>query len=296
MATLSARICAVALAFVALAPPPEAEAFGLSFGPFHLSLPIPGFRRHRHAEPDQSVPALLYPVLAWPGLLEDIFAPNLAPPWPFGYNNIFDQAFAKYSPQRAAEFCRPDIPVDMAPRIGQATTPNDRQSLVLQKLAAALGQANAYLIRSCPKDVPSQPVARLQLMQVQIDATVMALEIVHPQLQAYEQALDDEQRAKLDRVGAAVGSAPPVCKLQPASPKERLAQLDGPRNRPRRSARRWPPLRMHSPAQRRILMPIVRARLLSPPSDGSRRSRNNSMRHGGRCRPSRLSWRLFRKS
>lgn len=227
MPLVSARICVVVLAFTALLPPPAASAFGLNFGPLHFSVPVPGFRRHRHVEPDQSVPALLYPVLAWPSLLDDIFAPNVASSWPFGYNSIFDQAFAKYPPERAAELCRGrDMTGEIVSRIEQATTPNDAQKPVFQKLAAALGQANGYLMQFCPKEVPSQPVARLQLMQAQLDATVMALEIVRPQLQAFEQASDDEQRARLDGIGPAASSVPPACKLQPGSPKERLAQLE----------------------------------------------------------------------
>ena len=232
MPMVSARICVAALALVALSPPPAARAFGLNFGPFHLSVPIPGFHGRRHVEPEQNAspasPTLLYPVLAWPSLLEDIFAPNAAPAWPFGYNNIFDQAFAKYPPDRAAELCRAreDMTAEMSSRIEQATTPNDAQRPVLQKLAAALGQANGYLMQFCRKEIPSEPAARLQLMQPQLDATVMALEIVRPPLQAFEQALDDEQRARLDGVGPAGSKPAPACKSQPGSPKERLAQLE----------------------------------------------------------------------
>jgi len=231
MPKVNGPIVAIALVVSALLPPPRAaKAFGLSFGPFHLSLPIPGHhpRGGREARPESgAAPVLLYAALAWPALLEDIFAPNVSSPWQFGYNNIFDQAFAKYPRDRNAEVCPGrDATAEMISRLEQETTPNDAQRPVFQKLATALGQANGYLLKTCPREVPPQPAARLQLMQAQLDAAVMALDIVRPQLQAFEQALDDEQRARLDGVGPAVSGAPPACKSQAGSPKERLAQLE----------------------------------------------------------------------
>jgi hypothetical protein len=239
MPMVSARICVIALVVAALWPPPAAKAFGLSFGPFHLSIPIPGFRRHgrvARTEPGAAdteaagavgEPALLYPVQAWPSLLDDIFSPSTSASWPFGYNNIFDQAFARYSPDRSAELCpRRDLSAELVFRLEKATTPDDTQRPVFQKLATALGQASGYLIKSCPTEIPSQPAARLQLMQAQLDVAIMALDIVRPQLQAYEQALNDEQRARLDGVGPAVNGVAPACRAPSGSPKQRLEQLE----------------------------------------------------------------------
>ena len=46
MPTVSARLGAIALVIAALCPPQAAMAFGLRFGPFHLSLPVPHYRYH----------------------------------------------------------------------------------------------------------------------------------------------------------------------------------------------------------------------------------------------------------
>lgn len=245
MPMVSVRIGAIALAVFALLPPLHAaRAFGLNLGPFHLSLPLPLPGLHRRlartepgaTQPAQSgSPALLYPVLAWPSLYNDIFSPNAASSapslslsWPFGFNDIFDEAFAKYPHQQIAEFCQArDTTAEMVSRIERETSPlSGAQKPLLQNLATSLGQAGGYLLKSCPGEIPSQPVARLRLMQAQLDATLMALDIVRPQLQKFEQALNDEQRARLDGAGAAVEGVAPACRSQAGSPKERLTQLE----------------------------------------------------------------------
>ena len=118
MPTVSARLGVIALAFVTLFPTSQAaQAFGLNFGPFHVYVPIPGGHRHvartepAATETPQSAltpagpPSLLYPVLAWPSIYDEIFTPSASSSWSFGYQNIFDQAFAKYPPQRSADLC-----------------------------------------------------------------------------------------------------------------------------------------------------------------------------------------------
>jgi hypothetical protein len=253
MPTVSARLGAIALVIAALCPPQAAMAFGLRFGPFHLSLPVPHYRYHGRrivrsepaarmartelGEPAGTVgseptengsPSLLYPVLAWPSLYDNIFWPRNAEPWTFGYENIFGQAFAKYSPQRASAFCPYRISTDeVVTRIARETMPTAAQKPLLQQLATVLGQANGYLIKSCPREVPAQPVARLQLMENQIDAMIMALDIVRPRLQAFEQSLDDKQRARLNgSPPPAAGGAIPACKLSAGAVNGPLSQLE----------------------------------------------------------------------
>lgn len=219
---VSARIGAIALFLLALcAPIDAASAFGLRLGPVYLGLPTPGFHRHNRvarAEPESAElpqndrPTLLYPILAWPSLDDGIFWPRTMSSLPFGYESIFAQAFAKYPPEHAADLCPyRDASADIAARIEREIAPSAAQKPLLDKLATALGQANGYLIKSCPTEIPSQPVARLQLMEGQIDAMIMALEIIRPPLQKFEQSLDDKQRAQFDGAGPAVGGVALAC-------------------------------------------------------------------------------------
>ena len=254
MPTVSTRIGAVAVIAAALCSPQAAVAFGIRLGPLHLYSPGPHYYHRYHgrmarsepaprmarAEPgevatpsaqeqsENSSPSLLYPVLAWPALDDDIFWPRASVPWAFGYDDIFSQAFAKYSPQRVAAFCPTRISVDdLVMRITRETAPTAAQKPLLQNLATALGQANGYLIKSCPGEIPPRPVARLQLMENQIDAMIMALDIVRPRLQAFEQSLDDKQRARLNGPApSSTTSAVPACKLSANAVSGLLSQLE----------------------------------------------------------------------
>ena len=88
MAMIGVRIAALGLALAVLCPSPQACAFGLRLGPFLF-----GGRAHHHhhrhlvrrpteALPSEATPtnvaqnrapSLLYPILAWPSIADDIF-------------------------------------------------------------------------------------------------------------------------------------------------------------------------------------------------------------------------------
>jgi hypothetical protein len=117
-----------------------------------------------------------------------------------------DDAFAKYSGEQTADLCTyRDTTPQLIARVQRDIDPSTEQKPLLEQLAAALGQADGYLIKSCPTEIPLSPVARFQLMEAQIDATIMALEIVRPSLQKLERALDEKQPARWD--GAAPASS-----------------------------------------------------------------------------------------
>ena len=233
MIKVGVRLSVIALAFVALGQPLDrAQAFGLRLGPFFFGLPGHGFHSphpaaHAHSdanlartEPSEPKsagrselthrggpeanqvasnhgPTLLYPDLVLPVLDEEIFWPRSDARWPFGYQTIFDQAFTKYPDRTPADVCRyRDTSGEFAARIAQEIDPRDDQRPVLKQLVTALGQANGYLIKTCPPSIPLRPVARLKLMDAQIDALIMALEIIRAPLQQFERSLDDKQRAR----------------------------------------------------------------------------------------------------
>ena len=210
---------------------PHAAAFGLRLGPFHIGLPFGWHHRHRplymhanrgdmaraeradthEAAPHGAVsPALVYPSLALPVIFQNVFWPS-ASQWPFGYQNIFATAFARISPDRDGRQCQQPLDADaIVGRISNDIPPTDDQMLLLQKLGGALGMASGYLAKACPAGIPAQPVGRLQMMQSQIQALAMAIDIVRPPLQEFEQSLTPEQKLRFDAAPAAPTDSDPA--------------------------------------------------------------------------------------
>ncbi len=253
MRKIGAYVVIAALAAAVVAPSPSA-AFGLHIGPFHLGLPFPGpFSRFGHlaarhravhtasigtdeaerarGEAAQSLaPALLYPGLALPALYDGIFWPMTAPPrilpqWPFGYNSIFRAAFAKTEPD-----VRPCRQIDRATaiveRISAEIKPNAAQLQLLQKLGNAFAMAAGYLQKSCPSEIPPQPVARLKLMLWQIDELSMALDVVRLPLQQFEQSLNGSQRARFAAALPTPSAAVEACATTPTTVDRPIDQID----------------------------------------------------------------------
>jgi hypothetical protein len=214
MRTTGTVIAIAALAAVAVAPTPSA-AFGIRLGPFYLGIPF-GHRHHyAHMPPAQTAAlpsnearpapvaptqrvttALLDPGLALPAVYDGIFSPPAASPaWPFSYEAIFQAAFAKH--QDGASACAQPINSNaVVGRIQAEVHPTSAQAPQLQKLGGALAMAGQYLASACPRDIPAQPTARMQMMEWQIEKLTQALDIVRPPLAEFEQSLTDEQRAR----------------------------------------------------------------------------------------------------
>jgi len=212
------------LASVIFSPSPIA-AFGLRFGPFSLGLPLSFGHRHRidrhpdapagavlynSAEPGTATAqdltsALLYPELALPAIYDHIFSPTPSLPWSFGYYSIFRAAFAKAPADQDQHPCRQGVRgTAIVERIGREIRPTAAQRPLLQKLGGALAMASGFLAKLCPKEIPPQPVARLQLMETQIEELIMALDIIGQPLREFEQSLSRSQQARF----AAVVSTP----------------------------------------------------------------------------------------
>jgi hypothetical protein len=253
---------AVLTAFMSSSSP--SAALGLRIGPLYMGLPfglrhrgrIAGEHRHRvalhpHAHErtatvDKTKPggtepapglapdlgsALLYPGLAVPVIYDDIFSTAHISPhssrWPFGYEPIFRAAFAKPAPDQDQSVCAPtDRPTAIVRHIKDEIDPDAAQSLLLAKLGNALGMAAGYLAKSCPKEIPEQPVARLQLMQLQIEVLSMALDIVRPPLQQFEQSLNGRQKARLAATPPAGGGTAQGCATPPSAINWSIGQID----------------------------------------------------------------------
>jgi hypothetical protein len=141
--------------------------------------------------------AVLYPGLAVASLADDVFWPDRSSPWPFSYDTIFRTTFAKSLPAQDAQSCQSKEPAGLiVARMQSDLKPDAVQERLLQRLGGALGMASAALAKACPPGVPAQPVARLQLMQAQVAALSMAVDLIRPPLQQLEQSLTAEQRAR----------------------------------------------------------------------------------------------------
>jgi LTXXQ motif family protein len=209
MRKLGACFLVAALTAILIASPPMA-AFGFRLGPFHLGLPVFGHRHHHHLtranpndvarreQPQEAAHhvtyALLYPSRALPVVFQNILWPGYSSTWPFGYEKIFSTAFAPAPADRTSDLCRQPLDAKaMVERIRTEIGPTPDQTERLLKLGGALGAASDYLARSCPSEVPSQPTARLQLMESQIEKLAVAIGIAHAPLQDFEQSLNAEQ-------------------------------------------------------------------------------------------------------
>jgi len=210
MRKVAACIAVVVFAASISAPPPAA-AFGLRIGPFHFGVPfLPHWGyRHRlymHANPNELAhgaptrpPAspLLYPGLGLAAVFQSIFFPADAPAWPFGYARIFSTAFARSPANGDPRLCQPAVDGNaIVNRIRAEVAPTADQEPALQKLGGALGAAAGFLAKGCATEIPAQPVARLQLMESEIEELAMAIDIVRQPLQDFEQSLDADQLAK----------------------------------------------------------------------------------------------------
>src|SRR5438105_4612365 len=72
----------------------------------------------------------------------------------------------------------------------------------LDDLAAASSKASSIVAASCPSEPPVTPLARLDAVEQRLDAMMQALQIVRPALARLYDSLSDEQKQRLDTLGA----------------------------------------------------------------------------------------------
>jgi LTXXQ motif family protein len=91
------------------------------------------------------------------------------------------------------------FPID---RIRHAIQPTGEAVAALDELNDASSQASNVLSASCPSEPPLTPLARLDAVETRLEAMRKAIQIVRPPLASMYDSLSDEQRQRLDAIGA----------------------------------------------------------------------------------------------
>jgi hypothetical protein len=86
-------------------------------------------------------------------------------------------------------------------RIEQAVKPTQAQRDKLVDLWAAAMKSASSLKAECPENVPSTPLARLEMMQKQLEATRNAIKSVRTALADFYDGLTPEQKSRFERMG-----------------------------------------------------------------------------------------------
>ena len=90
----------------------------------------------------------------------------------------------------------PDWPIG---RIEETVRPDQRQRAALNELRAATDEAARIVRSACPSELPLTPTGRLAAMEQRIDAMLQAIGTLRPALAKFYAALNDEQKARLNR-------------------------------------------------------------------------------------------------
>jgi hypothetical protein len=107
------------------------------------------------------------------------------------------------SPRALRQLCsNPDKGITAWPfaEIKSALRPTSEQRKLLDQLKSAAAQAADALKSSCSDTYALTPPGRLRAMISRVSATLEAVRLVRPALEAFYAALDDEQRARFDKL------------------------------------------------------------------------------------------------
>jgi hypothetical protein len=88
-------------------------------------------------------------------------------------------------------------------RIEQVVEPQKQQQDAFNALKQAADDAAGLLQSSCPTQMPQTQVERLDAVATRLNAMIEAMNTVRPKLQAFYNALSDEQKAKFNIMGPA---------------------------------------------------------------------------------------------
>ncbi|MGY8708830.1 Spy/CpxP family protein refolding chaperone [Bradyrhizobium sp. 18BD] len=115
---------------------------------------------------------------------------------------------ASVSPQALQQLCgRPDRGVTAWPLadIARAVRPTPEQRALLDELKTAAAKAADVFKDSCAETYALTPPGRLRAMMNRVSATLEAVKIVRPALEAFYNSLSDEQQARFNALGPNVG-------------------------------------------------------------------------------------------
>ena len=114
------------------------------------------------------------------------------------------------SANRGTVLCDPgsakfaQLPAD---RIERTVQPTQQQEAAFEKLKAASAGAAASLQASCPATMPPTPVARLDAVEIRLDAMVQAAKDVRPALAAFYATLSNDQKARFNGPSSSTAAA-----------------------------------------------------------------------------------------
>ena len=92
-------------------------------------------------------------------------------------------------------------------RIEDVVKPTDAQMAGLQKLQDATNQAVSILQAACPDETPLTPPGRMETMEKRLKAMIEAANTVEPALDNFYAGLNDEQKARFNRIGLELAQA-----------------------------------------------------------------------------------------
>src|SRR6266852_3937158 len=158
--------------------------------------------------------------LFWPYVYSDIFDYTFWPEayddayWAYAYDDLIDTVFWDYgSPYSAYASIGPDGSVapdgyvEPGAEITSALRPTSEQRALLDQLKSAAAHAADALKNSCSDTYALTPPGRLRAMINRISATLEAVRMVRPALEAFYNALSDEQRARFNTLSPRLPAA-----------------------------------------------------------------------------------------
>jgi hypothetical protein len=84
--------------------------------------------------------------------------------------------------------------------------PSEAQEGKLKELETATNDAVSILQAACPDEVPMTPPGRLEAMETRLRAMVEAANTVKPSLDSFYSSLDDEQKARFNKLGRQIAA------------------------------------------------------------------------------------------